>query len=156
MALTPLCALDELYANHLQCRLEFHWGRIYLKQRLFCAAICTHSVILNNSLWPDDTIWRHKSGSTLAQVMACCLTRFLETLSAISTKKLNEKYWNYSCPPNTWKNTYLAPLGDRTFVGNMMTSIWYRALHMIRIHYFATYQIIYIVVYPYPQNLIEA
>ena len=26
-----------------------------------------------NSLWPSDTIWRHKSGSTLAQVMACCL-----------------------------------------------------------------------------------
>ena len=27
-----------------------------------------------NSLWPSDTIWRHRSGSTLAQVMACCLT----------------------------------------------------------------------------------
>ena len=27
-----------------------------------------------NSLWPSDAIWRHKSRSTLAQVMACCLT----------------------------------------------------------------------------------
>ena len=27
-----------------------------------------------NSLWPSDAIWRQKSGSTLAQVMACCLT----------------------------------------------------------------------------------
>ena len=27
-----------------------------------------------NSLWPSDAIWRHISGSTLAQVMACCLT----------------------------------------------------------------------------------
>ena len=27
-----------------------------------------------NSLWPSDTIWRHKSGSILDQVMACCLT----------------------------------------------------------------------------------
>ena len=27
-----------------------------------------------NSLWPSDTIWRQGSGSTLAQVMACCLT----------------------------------------------------------------------------------
>ena len=26
-----------------------------------------------NSLWPIDTIWWHRSGSTLAQVMACCL-----------------------------------------------------------------------------------
>ena len=24
-------------------------------------------------LWPSDAIWRHRSGSTLAQVMACCL-----------------------------------------------------------------------------------
>ena len=27
-----------------------------------------------NSLWLNDTIWGHKSGSTLAQAMACCLT----------------------------------------------------------------------------------
>ena len=27
-----------------------------------------------NTLWPSDTIWRQRSGSTLAQVMACCLT----------------------------------------------------------------------------------
>ena len=26
-----------------------------------------------NSLWPNDAIWRHGTGSTLAQVMACCL-----------------------------------------------------------------------------------
>ena len=32
---------------------------------------CTCKVI--NSLWPNDTIWRHRSGSALAQVMACCL-----------------------------------------------------------------------------------
>ena len=27
-----------------------------------------------NSLWPSDAMWRYRSGSTLAQVMACCLT----------------------------------------------------------------------------------
>ena len=27
-----------------------------------------------NSLRPSDATWRHSSGSTLAQVMACCLT----------------------------------------------------------------------------------
>ena len=26
-----------------------------------------------NSLWPSDAIWRQRTGSTLAQVMACCL-----------------------------------------------------------------------------------
>ena len=27
----------------------------------------------NNSLWPSDAIWQHRYGSTLTQVMACCL-----------------------------------------------------------------------------------
>ena len=30
--------------------------------------------LLINSLWPSDTMWRHISGSTLAQVMVCYLT----------------------------------------------------------------------------------
>ena len=28
-----------------------------------------------NSLWPSDAVWWHISGSTLAQVMACCRTK---------------------------------------------------------------------------------
>ena len=28
---------------------------------------------VSKSLWPSGIIWRHRSGSTLAQVMACCL-----------------------------------------------------------------------------------
>ena len=27
-----------------------------------------------NSLWPSDAMWRYRCGSTLAQVIACCLT----------------------------------------------------------------------------------
>ena len=29
--------------------------------------------VIFNSLWPNDAIWWHRSASTLAQVMACCL-----------------------------------------------------------------------------------
>ena len=36
------------------------WGRIFNT----CAI---------NSLWPSDVTWQHRSGSWLAQVMACCL-----------------------------------------------------------------------------------
>ena len=32
-----------------------------------------------NPLWPGDALWLNKSGSTLAQVMACCLTAFENT-----------------------------------------------------------------------------
>ena len=35
-----------------------------------CANSC-HGQLLVNSLWPSDAIWRQRSGSTLAQVMAC-------------------------------------------------------------------------------------
>ena len=33
----------------------------------------TSVLILINSWWPNDTTWRHRSGSTLAQVMVCGL-----------------------------------------------------------------------------------
>ena len=33
--------------------------------------LCTSLI---KSLWPSDAIWRQRSRSTLAQVMACCLT----------------------------------------------------------------------------------
>ena len=40
----------------------------------FIAPVPPAVVHLINSLRPSDTIWRHRSGSTLAQVMACCPT----------------------------------------------------------------------------------
>ena len=36
--------------------------------------ICITLPQLVSSLWPNDAIWRDRSWSTLAQVMACCLT----------------------------------------------------------------------------------
>ena len=36
------------------------------------SAVTVPVCMLFNSLWPSDTIWWHRSGSTLAQVMACC------------------------------------------------------------------------------------
>ena len=36
--------------------------------------VCKMTAILSfNSLWPNDVTWWHRSGSTWAQVMACCL-----------------------------------------------------------------------------------
>ena len=61
-----------------------------------------------NSLWPSDTIWRQRSGSSLAQVMACCLIapwwrHQMETFSALlaicvgnpSTKASDMELWNW-------------------------------------------------------------
>ena len=36
--------------------------------------LCKIASKVVNSLWPSDVIWRQGSRSTLAQVMACCLT----------------------------------------------------------------------------------
>ena len=39
------------------------------------SALDTHAILHDiNSLWPNDTLWWQRSGSTLAQVIACCLT----------------------------------------------------------------------------------
>ena len=43
------------------------WGITVINVKLWVS-------ILVNSLWPSDVIWRQGSNSTLAQVMACCLT----------------------------------------------------------------------------------
>ena len=56
---------------------------------------------LVNSLWPSDTIWRHKSGSTLAQVMACCLTAPSHYLNQCWLV-INKVQWHPSESNFTW------------------------------------------------------
>ena len=51
------------------------YGAIMMQISLVNVIICDD--IMNTercTLWPSDAIWRHRSMSTLAQVMACCLT----------------------------------------------------------------------------------
>ena len=49
--------------------------RAHVRRWFFTMALVTNSVkLLDNSLGPSDATWRQRSGSTLAQVMACCLT----------------------------------------------------------------------------------
>ena len=40
----------------------------------WCRYVPATQCMLWLALWPNDAIWWHRSGSTLAQVMACCLT----------------------------------------------------------------------------------
>ena len=44
------------------------------KWLIFCACF--------NSFWPSDATWRPGSGSTLGQVMACCLTALIHYLKS--------------------------------------------------------------------------
>ena len=51
-----------------------------------------------NSMWPSDTIWWHKTGSILAQVMACCLKRHVwlfEKKWLLQLDKLERPFWEY-------------------------------------------------------------
>ena len=41
---------------------------------ILCVKLSNCAINLFNSLWPSDTICRHRTGSTLDQVMACWLT----------------------------------------------------------------------------------
>ena len=63
----------------LEPRLETQSRRPELNMAGICqhAPGCTtrlHSLPYWNSLWHSNAIWQHRSGSILAQVMACCLT----------------------------------------------------------------------------------
>ena len=53
-------------------------SKISIKKNAFEKVVCKMAAIRYwpqcvNSLWPSDAIWQHRTGSTLAQVMACCL-----------------------------------------------------------------------------------
>ena len=54
--------MHSLWKNDIVCKYML----MFLLKNLPCKKV--------NSLRPIDAIWRHRSGSTLAQVMACCLT----------------------------------------------------------------------------------
>ena len=50
---------------------SFHFSRNKTMKISYSKSDCS---ILFNSLWPSDNIWQHRSGSTLADVKACCLS----------------------------------------------------------------------------------
>ena len=65
-----------------------------------------------NSLWPSDTIWRQRSGSTLAQVMACCLmapSHYLNQCWLINSPvtfilgQFHKRFLNYQSLKSVWK-----------------------------------------------------
>ena len=54
-----------------------------------------HQNLRINSLWPSDAIWRQRSGSTLAQVLACCLMAPSHYLNQCCLL-IKEVLWPYS------------------------------------------------------------
>ena len=57
-----------------------------------------------NTLWPDDTLWRRRSGSTFAQVMACCQTVPSHCLNlAFIWWRFMKNIWWYKSVKRDWK-----------------------------------------------------
>ena len=55
-----------------------------------------------NSLWPSEATWRQISGSTLAQVMACCLmapSHYLSQCWLIISNILHRAFYKIPLPP---------------------------------------------------------
>ena len=74
-----------------------------------------------NSLWPSDTIWWNRSGSTRAQVMACCLmapSHYLNQcwleITAIHPSEISQKI--IKCERYSGKNHPLRSIFGRFFV----------------------------------------
>ena len=65
---------------------------------------------LVNSLLPGDGIWQHRSGSTLVQVMACCLTAPSHYLNQcwlficeVQGEQFHKRYRSHQSLNLTWK-----------------------------------------------------
>ena len=102
-----------------------------------------------NSLRPSDTIWRQKSGSTLAQVMACCLTapsHYLNQCSLIITVKSNDihiRVISQEMPQPSITKIYLKITclkfhsnfpGANEFMHHLMKSLGWVVLNMTQLH----------------------
>ena len=59
-----------------------------------------------NSLWPSHIIWWHKSGWTLAQVMACCLTTPSHTWTDVDL--LSVRSCGFHLMPLSWGDLKIA------------------------------------------------
>ena len=64
------------FGKKLQWNFNQNWY-IFIEENAFENAVCEMAAMLSqpqyvNSLWPSDAIWRQRSQSTLAKVMACC------------------------------------------------------------------------------------
>ena len=68
--------LDFVLPINIPCHTA-RWGMRWLLRRMWRKLTRLQGTTLYNgrlnSLWPSDAIWRHRSESTLIQVMACCL-----------------------------------------------------------------------------------
>ena len=103
-------------------------------------------------LWPSDTIWRHKSRSTLAQGMACCLTapnHYLNQCWVITKVQWHSSQCNFTRAVTeiSWKITYLkfcSNLPAANELGNWnLTVLGYQhdsVNYQVRYHCFAKLQ----------------
>ena len=72
----------ETYISEILIKVHLHsfeqkafgFKMLEILAPLYCAKSVPRYRHCFNALGPSDTIWGHKSGSTLAQVMPCCLT----------------------------------------------------------------------------------
>ena len=77
----------KLYVWIIQCKKELQhtqWSNTSLElfKPVYCECLAEqwpcynnttlYQLVQINSLWPSDTTWPQSSGSTMAQVMACC------------------------------------------------------------------------------------
>ena len=105
IALIQLGQWNWFYWNRCHWN-KFHWNRIHwsrfhqnwfyrkwFHQNWFHQAECLIIMGCINSLRPSDAIWWHRSGSTLAQVMACCLTAASHYLNQ-SWQIISEVQWH--------------------------------------------------------------
>ena len=62
------------YQNNGSSRWLRPYPEWYPQKNVIFPQLSLNDWMISNSLCPIDAIWRHRSESTLAQVMACCLT----------------------------------------------------------------------------------
>ena len=103
----PVYCIIQIDDSHRRCLKEvtFRPLKIVLLETL-SKVMCSY-----NSLWHCDAIWRHRYGSTLAHVMACCLASLSHYPSqcwptgpmAFTWGQFHKRYINRQSLKSVWK-----------------------------------------------------
>ena len=74
VTISNLMRYFSLIYSYLSAKFHCHWCNRAIFQCQWSSLGVWLIRDTNTLLWPRNTMWQHRSGATLAQVMACCLT----------------------------------------------------------------------------------
>ena len=129
--------MTSLYRNLYTGKTSLCWDAPQATNNAINTATRIVLISIANSLWAGDALWRHRSMSALAQVMAWCL-KALSHCPSHCTRLIGKALWrstesnfiewpSYYCVWWVWKPyfwNYTSPMGQCVYLISHAVAVW--------------------------------